>query len=205
MKANTPTLEGTRIRLEPLTLAHLPILEALALDSEANEQIWRYMLSKPKTPQDLRAWAEAALKAEEAGSSMPWVTVLKASGSRTLDKVVGSTRYLELDMTHKTVEVGHTWLHPAFHGTGANAEAKFMQLRYAFETLGLNRVALKTHHENLQSQAAMRKLGAKYEGTFRNHYIMPDGSLRHSVWFAITREDWPKVKQGLENIIAAST
>jgi RimJ/RimL family protein N-acetyltransferase len=198
MKANTPTLDGTRIRLEPLTLAHLPALEAVALDPEANEQIWRYMLSKPKTPHDLRVWADAALAAEAAGTSMPWVTVLKANSPETREKVIGSTRYLELDQTHKTVEVGHTWLHPAFHGSGANAEAKFLQLRYAFEELYLNRVALKTHHENLQSQAAMRKLGAVYEGTFRNHYIMPDGSLRHSVWFSITREDWPEVKAKLE-------
>ena len=65
-------------------------------------------------------------------------------------------------------------------------------------TLGLNRVAFKTHHENLQSQAAMQKLGAVYEGTFRNHYVMPDGSLRHSVWFSITREEWPQVRSRLE-------
>jgi len=199
MKANTPTLEGNRIRLEPLTLAHLPALEEVALDPKANAQIWRYMLSKPKTPQELRVWADAALAAENAGTSMPWMTILKST-----NRIIGGTRYLELDLTHRTVEVGHTWLHPAFHGSGANAEAKFLQLRHAFETLGLNRVALKTHHENLQSQAAMRKLGAQYEGTFRNHYIMPDGSLRHSVWFSITREDWPEVKAKLERRIAAT-
>jgi RimJ/RimL family protein N-acetyltransferase len=156
------------------------------------------MLSKPTTPEALRAWADAALAAKAAGTSMPWVTVLKSADEKMPDKVIGSTRYLDLDRVHKTVEVGHTWLHPAFHRSGANAEAKFLQLRYAFEELRLNRVALKTHHENLQSQAAMRKLGAQYEGTFRNHYIMPDGSLRHSVWFSITREDWPEVKAGLE-------
>jgi RimJ/RimL family protein N-acetyltransferase len=199
----TPTLEGKHIRLEPLTLAHLPALGAVALDPEANGTIWRYMLMQPKTPEVLRVWAEAALAAAAAGTSMPWVTVLKSADAGTPDKVIGSTRYLDLDLTNKTVEVGHTWLHPAYHRSGANAEAKFLQLRYAFEELGLNRVALKTHHENLQSQAAMRKLGAMYEGTFRNHYIMPDGSLRHSVWFSITKEDWPGVKAGLERRIAA--
>jgi RimJ/RimL family protein N-acetyltransferase len=146
----------------------------------------------------MRAWAEAALKAEAAGTSMPWVTVLKPADPADVERVIGSTRYLDLDLTHKTVEVGHTWLHPDFHGSGANAEAKLLQLQYAFETLGLNRVALKTHHENLHSQAAMRKLGAVYEGTFRNHYLMPDGSMRHSVWCSITREEWPGVKATLE-------
>lgn len=198
MKRMIPILEGSRIRLEPLTLAHLPALEKIALDPEANGAVWRYMLSKPKSPQELLVWAEAALAAAATGTSMPWVTVLKAAGPNSADKVIGSTRYLDLDLTHKTVEVGHTWLHPSYHGTGANAEAKYLQLRHAFEELGLNRVALKTHHENLQSQAAMRKLGAQYEGTFRNHYIMPNGILRHSVWFSITREDWPGVKAGLE-------
>jgi N-acetyltransferase len=93
-------------------------------------------------------------------------------------------------------------LEPAAHGAGVNA-AKRLQLGYAFDTLGLRQVALKTHHENLQSQAAMRKLGAVYEGPFRNHSVMPNGSQRHSVWFSITREKWPTVRSRLEERLAA--
>jgi RimJ/RimL family protein N-acetyltransferase len=193
MKQKTPVLDGTKIRLEPLTLAHLPALEQVAFDP----RIWRYMNFVVKTPQDLRAWAEAALKLEDAGTGMPWVTVLKAE-----NKVIGSSRYIDLDLTHRTVEIGHTWLSPQFHGAEVNPEAKLIQLTYAFETLNLRRVALKTHHENLQSQAAMRKLGAQYEGTFRNHYLLPDGSQRHSVWFSIIQEDWPQVKWQLEKRLA---
>ena len=192
----TPTLEGPRLRLEPLTLAHLPALEQIALGPAA-APIWRYMLTSVKTPADLRTWAESALKLESAGTGMPWVTVLKSQSPETPDKVIGSTRYIDLDLRHRTVEIGHTWLSPEHHGAGINPEAKLLQLTYAFETLNLRRVSLKTHHENLQSQAAMRKLGAQYEGTFRNHYIMPDGSARHSVWFSITQEDWPQVRTNL--------
>ncbi len=192
----TPTLEGKLVRLEPLTLANLAALEEVAFDPA----IWRYMLSHVKTPVDLRAWAESALKLVEAGTTLAWVTVLRQTG-----KPIGSTRFIDLDRTHRTVELGHTWLAPAFHGTGVNVEAKLLQLTYAFEELKLNRVALKTHHENLQSQAAIRKLGAQYEGTFRNHYITPDGSLRHSVWFSITKEEWPGVKAGLESRLSRST
>src|SRR6185437_11407218 len=112
--------------------------------------------------------------------------------------VIGSTRFSELDFTHQTTELGHTWLTPELHGAGLNAEAKLLQLTYAFEDLKLRRVALKTHHENLQSQQAMRKIGAVEEGTFRNHFIMPDGSQRHSVWFSIIREEWPQTKSRLE-------
>ncbi|HSY37011.1 MAG TPA: GNAT family protein [Acidobacteriaceae bacterium] len=191
-----PTLEGAHVRLEPLTLAHLPDLEAIAFDPS----IWRYMLSIIRTPADLRAWAESALATP---NSLPWVTIRKAHDT-TPDQLAGSTRFLDLDLTHRTTELGHTWLAASARGTLINAEAKLLQLTYAFETLNLNRVALKTHHENLQSQNAMKALGALYEGTFRNHYLMPDGTARHSVWFSITREDWPQVKERLTQRLKAS-
>ena len=184
----TPTLEGRTVRLEPLTLDHLPALEAIAF----NPRIWRYFNSVISTPQELHTFVEGALKLQAAGTGMPWVTVLKEG-----NQVIGSTRYIDLDLRHKTVEIGYTWLSPDFHGKEVNPEAKLLQLTYAFETLGLHRVALKTHHENLQSQAAMRKLGAQYEGTFRNHFIRDDGSQRHSLWFSIIKEEWPQVKEGL--------
>lgn len=189
MLIETPVLEGASLRLEPLSETHLPGLVEIAFD----ERIWRYMLLSVKTPDDLRCWLGSALQAKAAGSTMPWATVLKAE-----NRVIGSTRFLDLDMKHRTVEIGHTWLVPDYHGAGLNPEAKLLQLTYAFEELRMNRVALKTHHQNLQSQAAMRKMGAIEEGTFRNHYVMPDGSLRHSVWFSIIREEWPQVKSRLE-------
>jgi N-acetyltransferase len=183
-----PVLEGAYVRLEPLTREHLPALEQIVFDS----RIWRYMNARVETKKDLNAWLEAALKVAETGTQLPWVTVLKRE-----NQVVGSTRFIDLDMHHRTVEIGHTWITPELHAAGVNPEAKLLQLTYAFETLNLNRVAFKTHHENLQSQAAIKKLGAVYEGTFRNHYIMPDGSLRHSVWFSITKDEWPNVREGL--------
>ncbi len=184
----TPTLEGPRLRLEPLTLAHLPALEQIAFD----DRIWRYMTAGVRNPTDLHAWAEIALATERAGTTLPWVTILKETG-----QLIGATRFADLDLHHRTVEIGYTWLTPGHHGTGLNPEAKLLQLDYAFDTLNLNRVAFKTHHENLQSQAALRKLGAIYEGTFRNHYIMSDNTLRHSAWFSIIREDWPQVRTRL--------
>ncbi len=106
---------------------------------------------------------------------MPWATILKSPAPGEPDTLVGTTRSsFDLDLHNLTVEIGNTWLSPTVHGANVNPEAKLLQLTYAFETLHLRRVALKTHHQNFQSQAAMRKLGAQYEGTFRNHYIMPD-------------------------------
>lgn len=191
-----PVLEGTRVKLEPMTLQHLPALEKVAFD----DRIWRYMTVSIKTPQNLREWVEKALQLQEAGTTLPWVTLLKSE-----NQVIGSTRLFDFDRTHQTAELGHTWLSPEFHGAGLNAEAKLLQLTYGFEQLGLRRVALKTHHENLQSQKAMRKIGAVEEGRFRNHYIMPDGSQRHSVWFSIIREDWPQTKFLLEARVKGPT
>jgi N-acetyltransferase len=192
----TPILDGVRVRLEPMTEAHLAGLEEIAYD----ERIWRYMLTRVEARDDLRGWMETALRDKAAGISLPWVTILKGEG-----RVIGSTRFVDLDQRHRTTELGHTWLAPGYHGKGLNAEAKLLQLRYAFEDLRLNRVALKTHHENLQSQAAMRKIGAVKEGTFRNHYVMPDGSARHSVWFSIIREEWPRVRSLLEERVARAS
>jgi RimJ/RimL family protein N-acetyltransferase len=178
-----------------MTMAHLPALEAVALD----DQIWHFTLDRLRTRDDLQRWAETALAQQETGIAMPWVTVLKAE-----NRVIGSTRFMDIDGVHKTTELGWTWLAPEFQGLGLNAEAKLLQLAYAFEELKLNRVALKTHHENLRSQAAMRKIGAVEEGTFRNHLVMPDGSLRHSVWFSIIREEWPQVRSLLEAQVQAT-
>lgn len=189
LEMRTPMLEGVRVRLEPMTMEHLAQLKEVAYDAS----IWRYMITRVEDQDDLRRWISEALAVEPAGSAMPWVTVLKDG-----DRVIGSTRLYDIDMRHRTAVIGHTWISPEFRGAGINPEAKLLQLTYAFETLGMNRVALKTHHENLQSQAAMRKIGATQEGVFRNHFVMPDGSTRHSVWFSIIREEWPRVKALLE-------
>ncbi len=140
---------------------------------------------------------DTALKQRGAGVAMPWVTREKYS-----NRIVGSTRFADIQAAHSTLELGHTWLIRECQGTGLNVEAKYLQLQHALETMGARRVALKTHHQNLRSQAAMRAMGAKEEGTFRNHMIMPDGSVRHSVWFSVIREEWPETKAHLERRMA---
>ena len=199
----TPTLEGSRVRLEPLTLDHLPALEAIALAPESKRLIWRYMVQWPENSEDLRAWIQSALRAEAEETSMPWVTVLKSTDPAVPDRAIGSTRFADIDLRHRTLELGYTWITPAFQGTRANTEAKLLQLTYAFEELGVNRVALKTHHENRRSQAAIRAIGGVYEGTFRNRLLMPDGSQRDSCWFSIIRQDWPEVKETLHRRLNA--
>ena len=188
----TPTLEGPHVRLEPLTLEHLPALEAVVFDPS----IWRYMIYPMTTPEHLHQWFQTALDAQAAGTALPWITISKGEDGAP-DQIAGATRCMDLDLKHRTTELGNTWLLQTFRGTRVNIEAKLLQLTYAFETLNLLRVAFKTHDYNQRSKAAIRSIGAIYEGTFRNHYLMPDGSTRDSAWFSIIKQDWPEVKETL--------
>lgn len=182
-------LEGRLVHLEPMRMEHLPALAGVAM----NPEIWRLMSSQVSNEEDLRNWMETALTQAAAGMAMPWVTIDRQSG-----EVAGSTRFMDIHRGNRTLEIGGTWLNPRYQRSGINVEAKYLQLRHAFEEMGAVRVALKTHHENFKSQRAIQDLCAKPEGTFRNHMIMPDGSARHSMWFSIIREEWPEVKRQME-------
>jgi RimJ/RimL family protein N-acetyltransferase len=186
-------LEGRLVRLEPLCMDHLPALAEVAFAPA----IWQWMPMHVTSEPALRLWMEQALDHAAAGRALPWVTWNKAIG-----RIIGATRYMEIDARNRGLEIGGTWLAPAYQRSGINVEAKYLQLSHAFEELGAVRVSFKTHHNNLQSQTAIAALGAKPEGVFRNHMIMPDGSFRHSVWYSIVQEEWPELKAGLEGRMA---
>ena len=191
--SDTRTLEGFGIRLEPIREDHAALLDPVALDPS----IWRYMSPRLQSAADLQAWVKHAVAEDCNTTTQVWITRL-ASG-----EVIGSSRLFEVDLQHRRGEIGYTWLAAPYRGTGVNPRVKLLQLTHAFDGLGLRRVALKTHHENLQSQRGILKLGAKFEGTFRNHMIMPDGSTRHSMWYSIVADEWPAVKERLLQQIGA--
>jgi RimJ/RimL family protein N-acetyltransferase len=198
----TPVLEGPGVRLEPMTLDHLPALEQIAFDPV----LWRYMVFAVSTPDDLRAWVQQALDNQAAGTTLPWVTIRKAQNGGPHgepNRVIGCTRFLDLDLHNRTTELGSTWLIAPYRGTRINTEAKLLQLTYAFETLGLLRVSFKVHASNQRSQSSVKSIGGIYEGTFRNHLRMPDGSQRDSAWFSIIDKDWPEVKDMLTRRLKA--
>jgi RimJ/RimL family protein N-acetyltransferase len=183
------TLEGNLVQLEPLSMDHLPALAEIAF----HPQTWRWMSDRMESEDDLRRYIQAGLDAAAAGAAMPWAT-----RSTKDNRIIGSTRFADIQPAHWTLEIGWTWMHPDYQRRGINVEAKYMQLRHAFEVMGARRVAFKTHHQNMKSQTAIQALGAKHEGIFRNHVIMPDGSPRHSYWYSIIDEEWPEVKANLE-------
>ena len=187
------TLAGSIVRLEPLSLDHLEGLAEVAFD----ESIWRWTVVQPTEIGGLRDWVEAALAHRVDGSEMPFATVDVASG-----RPIGSSRFMSIVPEHRRLEIGWTWVAPEWQRKGANQEAKYLQLRHAFEELGANRVEFKTDSLNEKANPALLSIGATFEGTFRNHMIMPGGRLRHSNYYSVTREEWPDRKAKLEERIA---
>ena len=182
-------LQGTFIRLEPLSLDHLAGLCEVGLDPE----IWRWAPQPISTSEEMRTYVETALQWQAEGAALPFATILNET-----DQIVGSTRFANIDREHKHLEIGWTWIGKPWQRTAVNTEAKYLMLCHAFETLGCIRVEFKTDSLNQQSRNAILRIGAKEEGTFRNHMIIQDGRYRHSVYFSVIDSEWAEVKRRLE-------
>jgi RimJ/RimL family protein N-acetyltransferase len=189
MKVEPVVLEGSQVRLEPLTWAHQAGLCEVGLE----EELWRWIPVPVRTGAEMAGYMETALKEQANGVSLPFVQIEKATG-----RVIGSTRYGNIERTHHRVEIGWTWIGRAWRRTAVNTEAKYLLLRHAFETLGCLRVELKTDSLNERSRAAILRIGAREEGIFRNHMITASGRIRHTVYFSIIDSEWPQVKSRLE-------
>ncbi|WP_022800463.1 GNAT family N-acetyltransferase [Deinococcus ficus] len=174
------TLQDGTLTLRPLTPEDLPALCALA-DADLGE--YRQMGTLPNTP----ASYEAAL---DSPTEMPFVILVGG-------ELAGSTRYGDIRAAHAGLEIGWTWLARKWHSTGVNRRMKRLLLTHAFERMGMERVQLKTDVRNTRSQRAIEKLGALKEGVLRAHLRRPDGTLRDTVMYSVTRADWPAVQARL--------
>jgi RimJ/RimL family protein N-acetyltransferase len=186
-------LTGRLVQLEPLRLDHVPRLAEVALDPA----IWQWTIARPASETDVRAWAETAIANWEAGTESPFATIDVASG-----QPIGSSRYMNIALDHRRLEIGWTWVAPAWQRTGANREAKLLMLGHAFDTLGCRRVEFKTDSLNERSRTALLGIGATFEGIFRNHMVMPDGRMRHSAYYSVIDDEWPEVRTALERSLA---
>ena len=181
-------LTGRLVRLEPLAARHLE-----GLTEAAEPSVFRWTVEANDTPELVRAHLERAIAATAEGSIVAFATVEQATG-----RPVGCTRFLAIDRINRHLEIGWTWVTPRLQGRGYNDEAKLLQLTHAFEGLGCHRVEFKTDSLNERSRGALAGIGATFEGIFRNHMIMPDGRLRHSAWYSVIDEEWPRVKVDLQ-------
>jgi N-acetyltransferase len=186
------TLEGSFVRLEPMTMDHHAGLTAIGLDPD----IWRLTVANVRTPEEMRSYMQSALRLQTEGSSLPFVTIERSSG-----RIVGSTRFGNYDPLNRRIEIGWTWLAQAWQRTAANTEAKYLMLTYAFERLQCVRVELKTDVLNRPSRNAMMRIGAKEEGILRKHTLMWTGRYRDTVFYSVLDEEWPEVKARLETLL----
>ena len=189
MRVEPLTLRGAHVILEPLTMEHLNSLCEVGL----NPELWRWTTNLVRSRNDLRLYVEIALREQAAGTALPFATIDTASG-----KAIGSTRFANIDRANRRVEIGWTWIGVPWQRTPANTEAKYLMLRHAFETLGCIRVEFKTDSLNVRSRNALIRIGAREEGTLRNHMLVHDGRYRHSVYFSVIESEWPAVKELLE-------
>jgi N-acetyltransferase len=193
MEVKPVILTGKYVRLEPMTEEHVPGLAKIG----AGQNFWDFMLyGNINTVDDMRNWVRDILSRAEKGTDLPFVAIHLASG-----RAAGATRYLNIMPKDRGLEIGGTWYGSEFQRTAVNTECKYLLLQHAFETLGCIRVQLKTDLRNERSQKAIERIGAVKEGVLRNHMILPDGRIRHSVFYSILNTEWPEVKQRLEEML----
>lgn len=188
MKVENVCLEGEFVRLLPLRFEHLDDLCEVGFD----ESVWLWTTQQIKNSDDMQKYIEAALDEFQRGVSLPFVTVEKSS-----NKIVGSTRFGNIDLQNRKCEIGWTWVNPHWQRTFVNTEAKLLMLTHAFETWKCIRVELKTDVLNQKSQNAILRIGAKQEGVLRQHLITDSGRFRDSVYFSILDSEWEATKANL--------
>ena len=180
-------LEDERARLEPLTAAHFDALKAIAL---SNADIWKFTLANITDEASFTAYFDTALQEKENKTAYPFAMFDKKE-----NRYVGCTRFANISFRDKRMEIGWTWIDPLVQGSGINKHNKFLMLQFAFETLHLNRVELKTAGTNLKSQRAMEKIGAIREGVLRKHSINDIGAVRDTVYYSFISDEWPAIKE----------
>ncbi|MEW8972512.1 MAG: GNAT family protein [Mesobacillus sp.] len=182
-------LDGNTVKLLPMETSHLDGL----WEAGHNQSIWEFTSSKIRNKAEMNKVIEFAIAEREKGTQIPFVVLDKVTG-----KIAGSTRFLDLSEAHKSLEIGWTWYSPDYWRTRVNTESKYLLLQYAFEKMGVNRVQFCTDSRNVRSQAAIARLGAEREGVLRKHRIIADGYVRDTVIFSILKEEWPRIKTGLQ-------
>jgi N-acetyltransferase len=189
LTARPVTLRGSAVVLQPMGLEHVDALTEVGVDPE----LWRWIPSPVASRDQMEAYVAKALDEQERGVSLPFVIVTNPQG-----RVVGSTRYGNIDLANRRVEIGWTWVTASHQRTAVNTEAKLLLLTHAFETLRVNRVELKTDALNGKSRAAISRLGAVQEGIFRKHIVTASGRVRDTVYYSVIDSEWPTVKERLQ-------
>ncbi|MEK4385527.1 GNAT family protein [Solibacillus sp. FSL W7-1464] len=178
-------LENKIIKLRPVQLSDIEAITNAANDA----RIWEHMSVTLLSKEAVQNYIENAMKEREKGISYMFAVIDKKT-----DEIVGCTSFLDISFPHKRLEIGATWYHPSAWRSAINTNCKFLLFQYCFEVLKLNRIQIKTGHENYRSQKAIERIGAVKEGVLRNHMIRKEGIIRHTVMYSVIAEDWGKLK-----------
>ncbi len=190
-------LSGHCVRLEPITEHHIDALFEIGQERDD----WAYLpIGGFATISDAADWVRQALELAEQGQHHTYVLI----DPRT-DRVMGSSRYLNIRPRDHGLEIGYTWLGKDYQRTVVNTEAKYLLLGQAFDVFGAYRVELKTDQRNMRSQRAIERIGAQREGVLRRHMVTQGGYVRDSVLYSITDKDWPQVRKSLEQKLEVAT
>ncbi len=188
-------LEGNRVKLIPLQESHTKELWETAQD----ESLWKhYTFRRIGSFEKFEEFINYSIAEAKTGKEFTFSIFDRTSG-----RAVGGTSFLDIQPASRSLEIGRTWISKNLQGTGFNAECKYLLLEYCFEVLKLIRVFFKTDSNNIRSQKAMEKIGAKYEGILRNHMIREDGKFRHSAYYSIIDSEWEEVEKKLESLIVS--
>jgi N-acetyltransferase len=188
---NPVSLPGKLVRLELLSPEHASEL----LTFSSDPQIWRYLTSRPQSPERMHAYLDSLLRDYASGSALPFL-VRRRTRQKVSGEIVGMTRFKTLSREHRKALVG-SWYAPSAWGTGCNTEAKLLLLEYGFEHLHCLRIEFQVDSRNQRSRAALARMGAVEEGTLRSYIITGDGYRRDSVIFSVLDSEWPEIKQNL--------
>ncbi|MFZ6743896.1 GNAT family N-acetyltransferase [Undibacterium sp. JH2W] len=189
MHCKAITLKGKHVTLEPLEQHHLADIQAAAADGE----LWKLFFTSVPTPDNTQNWLNIALEMQQQQKAVPFIVRENATG-----QIVGATRYCNMDINNKRLEIGYTWYAQRVQRSPVNTECKLLLLGHAFEEFGCIAVEFRTDWFNRRSQAAIERLGAKRDAVLRNHMILPDGRIRDTVIYSILSSEWAGVKKNLQ-------
>jgi RimJ/RimL family protein N-acetyltransferase len=187
-------LEDERVILSPLESKHF---EELLHFSENEPEIWDYSVlhSDAAGKENLKKYIDFALSCREKGSEYGFIVFDKLKNA-----FAGSTRFYNIDLEEKTLEIGYTWYGKEFQGTRLNKHCKFLLLEFSFEKIGIERVGFSADSDNSKSIAAMKSIGCTIEGTLRSTMFKKNGKRRNSTILSILKKEWDEnVKQNLKN------
>ena len=199
MKYNYPpdpvTLTGAHVQLTPMKREHLSGLQEAVKDGE----LWRLWYTFVPTPEQMENWISKALEEQYSGVSCPFVVIRKVD-----NRIVGSTRYMNIEKDIRRLEIGTTWYSRSVQRSAVNTECKLLLLEHAFENLNCLAVEFRTHRLNVQSRRAIERLGAQLDGVLRNHRISANGTVRDTVVYSIISNEWDSVKSNLQFMLKAA-